>query len=465
MKRHRALLLVFLVSFCILLTSCGTELSYGTNDQAIEEKSEPQQIEIKDLTDAWDTILNKSTKAFIGGHPIDEGFLANITGIYGDHVIEEIASYANFETPEIWYTLTGKSIHVLWYEYCQQTGIQNYSLENVYVFNSNSDDEVVMDFTGDFTLAENVATTSYMDSQLNGIEDCFSYNLIAEMHSADVLMVNNEFAYTSRGEALFGKAYTFRADPSRVSLLETLGVDIVGIANNHVYDYDEVGFLDTVDTLNKADVPFVGAGANIEEACKPVYIIAGGRKIAIVAATQIERTLNYTKEATGTSPGVLKCLHPETFCKVISEAKENADFVIAFVHWGTEGNVHYGSDQTSLARHFVEAGADAIIGGHTHCLQTVEYMDDVPIYYSLGNYYFSTTGNMPSAYSTGIAQLHIKTDGTIESFFLPCQFDSGVTSLLTTSDAAYSDIINTLNDMSETAIIEADGHISKKQTE
>ena len=42
-----------------------------------------------------------------------------------------------------------------------------------------------------------------------------------------------------------------------------------------------------------------------------------------------------------------------------------------------------------------KAGADAIIGGHTHCLQTVEYMDDVPIFYSLGNYWFATTGNMP----------------------------------------------------------------------
>ena len=82
-----------------LITGCGnstTEL-----DKVNLNKSEPQRIEIVDLTDAWDTILNNSTNAFIGGHPIDETFLGMVTADYGNDVIEEIASYANFETPEI----------------------------------------------------------------------------------------------------------------------------------------------------------------------------------------------------------------------------------------------------------------------------------------------------------------------------------------------------------------------------
>jgi poly-gamma-glutamate synthesis protein (capsule biosynthesis protein) len=158
----------------------------------------------------------------------------------------------------------------------------------------------------------------------------------------------------------------------------------------------------------------------------------------------------------------MKCLHPEEFCTTIQEANQNADFVIVVPHWGTEGNAYYGNDQAQLARAFVEAGADVIIGGHTHCLQAVEYMDDVPIFYSLGNYWFSTTSNMPSDYNTGLAQVRITMDGQIETSFLPCKFSAGVTTLLNSEDKAYSDIINSLNGLSNTAVIDEQGHITKK---
>lgn len=453
--------LTILLAFACLAGGCGRDYSSVSSEIVKEKEKEPERIEIADLGEAWDTILNNSTKAFIGGHPVDENFLSLVTAEYGDAVIQEIASYANFETPDIWYELTGKSIHVLWYEYCKSTGIQNYSFDKTYLLDEEVDGDIILDFTGDLSIADGVATTVYMDHQKNGIIDCFSDNLLGEMKSADILMVNNEFAYTSRGTALQGKAYTFRGAPSRVNLLYELGVDVVSIANNHVFDYGETGFLDTLDTLKSAEMPFMGAGVTIEEAKKPVYFIIGGRKIAICSATQIERTLSFTQEATGVSPGVLKCLHPEVFCGVIREAKQNADYVIVFPHWGTEGNANYGGDQVALARSFVEAGADVIIGGHTHCLQTVEYMDDVPIFYSLGNYWFSITGTMPADYNTGLAQVRISKDGSINAYFLPCRFSAGVTSLLGKDDKAYSDIIDSLNSLSSSAQIDARGHITK----
>ena len=460
MKKCNSFLPLLMIS-AIAFSGCGNVAVSGETNNLQENK--PQRLEIADLTDAWDAILNNSTKEFIGGHPIDENFLSMVSAEYGEDVIQEIASFANFDTPDVWYNLTGKSIHVLWYDYCQETGIQQYCYDKTYVLDKKIDGDLVIDFTGDLSFSDGVATTVYMDHQINGITDCFSKNLLDEMQSADILMVNNEFSYTNRGTALAGKAYTFRCDPSRVSLLETLGVDVVSVANNHVFDYGEIGFLDTLDTLRKADMPFTGAGVNLEEAQKPVFFIAGGKKIAICAGTQIERTLNFTQEATGVAPGVLKCLNPDIFCEEIRQAKANADYVIVFPHWGTEGNANYGEDQVVLARKFVEAGADVIIGGHTHCLQTIEYMDNVPIYYSLGNYWFSITGTMPSDYDTGIAQIRIKEDGNIDSYFYPCRFSSGVTSLLNSEDSAYSNIIDSLNSLSESAQIDKTGHITKKQ--
>ena len=110
-----------------LLVGCGKSTTEVSNINL--EENVPQRIEIVDLSDAWDTILNNSTLNFIGGHPIDESFLAMVTANYGDEVIEEIASYANFDSPEVWYQLTGKSIHVLWYEYCNMTGLQSYAYD------------------------------------------------------------------------------------------------------------------------------------------------------------------------------------------------------------------------------------------------------------------------------------------------------------------------------------------------
>jgi len=460
MKKHKLLGVISILVVGLLAVGCtSNEIS---KDEVVDTQPQVELLEIADLSDAWDTVLNNSTNAFIGGHPIDEGFLSYVTGTYGDEVMQEIASYAHFESPDIWYKMTGRSIHVLWYDYCKLTGLENYTFDNIYEFDTASSEEIVLDFTGDLTLAQGVATTVYMDHQVNGISDCFSKNLLKEMNSVDIMMINNEFAYTNRGEAIPGKAYTFRADPSRVNLLDELGVDLVSIANNHVYDYGPDGMYDTLATLDEKGLPYAGAGYNLDDAMRPVYLICNGQKIAICAATQIERSYTYTKQATADMPGVLKTLKSELFVKEIKEARENADKVIVFVHWGTEGTMRYGSDQVTLARSFVEAGADAIIGGHTHCLQAVEYIDDVPVYYSLGNFFFSSTSNMPANYDTGMAQLRIKADGNIEAYFLPCKFTAGHLTLLDNEDG--SDIYNTLNSISSTAYIDETGMISKIQT-
>lgn len=81
----------------------------------------------------------------------------------------------------------------------------------------------------------------------------------------------------------------------------------------------------------------------------------------------------------------------ETVCSRIEQAKQAADFVIVFPHWGTEDTFSPDNDQLTWAQAMADAGADLIIGGHTHTLQPVELLTasdgrDVPVYYSLGNF-------------------------------------------------------------------------------
>lgn len=100
--------------------------------------------------------------------------------------------------------------------------------------------------------------------------------------------------------------------------------------------------------------------------------------------------------------------------------------MIAYVHWGTEGKIHYGQDQTEIADLCVKAGADAVIGGHPHRLQGVEFIKNVPVAYSVGNFWFST-GKL---YTT-IAQIQIDDSGSLKLRMIPCIQDSLTTSILT----------------------------------
>ena len=396
-------------------------------DVSEEDGLEKDNVSEPEITEVIEEILGKATKELTGTYRLDDSFLLWLAGQYGRESLYGLQRTLQ-EPPfqmESWYEITGKSIHVLWVEYCRETGIQESYLERVYDKECADENRVVLDFTGDINLAEGWSTTKYLDGQGGEIRNCFSDALWEEMQSADILMINNEFTFSNRGTPLSGKAYTFRANPERVSVIAEIGTDVLSLANNHVYDYGEEALLDTLETIEQAGIPYMGAGRNLQEAMKPVYFLANGRKIAIVSATQIERSINYTKEATDETAGVLKTLNPDKFLAVIEKAKLNSDYVIAFVHWGTENTNHYGSDQVELGQKFIEAGADVIICGHTHCLQGFDFYNGKPIIYSLGNYWFNDR-----SIDTGLAQAVIHTDSNeIDFRFLPCQQRRCVTAL------------------------------------
>lgn len=376
---------------------------------------------------AMQKILACAGNGLMGGYKIDKSFLKWLSKLYGVETLYFLCQSAeqNMENMESWYEITGKSLHVLWVEYCRTLKNMDHYLEKVYDKTCAREDQIILDFTGDINLSEGWSTTDYLDRQPGGIRDCFSDALWQEMQSADILMINNEFTFSTRGRPLSGKAYTFRANPKRVSVITEIGADLVSLANNHVYDYGEKALLDTIDTVEKAQIPYVGAGRNLQEAMKPVYFIANGRKIAIVSATQIERSLNYTREATEERAGVLKTLNSDKFVSVIRQAKSQSDYVIAFVHWGTEHTGHYEQGQVELGHAFIDAGADVIIGGHTHCLQGFDYYKGKPVIYSLGNFWFNN-----KAIDTGLSQVVIHTEsGEIEFRFLPCVQKNCFTSL------------------------------------
>lgn len=287
-------------------------------------------------------------------------------------------------------------------------------------------ERVTLSFAGDISFAEGYANMASYHSRGNDIAQCITPDLIARMDSADIMMVNNEFTYSNRGAPLPGKTFTFRAKPEMAENLLKLSVDIVSLANNHVFDYGETALIDTLDTLDRYEIPYVGAGRNLEEAKKIVYMEKGGMKIAFVSATQVERSYVFTKEATDSSAGVLRTFSPEAFLEVIRRAEETSDFVVVYVHWGTEGVNQFEGDQQLLGHQYIDAGADLVIGDHPHCLQGVEYYKGAPIFYSLGNYWFNSR-----TLDTGLVEADICRDGLLELRFVPCLQQNCRTSLVT----------------------------------
>lgn len=243
-------------------------------------------------------------------------------------------------------------------------------------------------FAGDISLDEKAVTTAKLDAAEGDISKCISPELLAIMQSADIMCLNNEFTYSNNGSPMEGKMYTFRANPERVSVLQEMGVDIVTLANNHVYDYGKQALLDTFDTLEGAEIDYFGAGRNLEEAMEPVYYTLDDKVIAFVGASRAEK-YKMTPQAAETNPGILRCYDTALFLQSIAKAKENADFVIAMVHWGTEYSYDLEEVQLTTGKEYLEAGADVIIGAHSHCLQGMEYYNGKPIIYSLGNYWFN----------------------------------------------------------------------------
>lgn len=285
--------------------------------------------------------------------------------------------------------------------------------DEIVIDNSIESEEPIVDkhsydftlcFAGDVNFDENYFPIQYYKDCENGIKDCISADLIQTMQDADIMCLNNEFTYSTGGAPLENKAYTFRADPSRVEILKELGVDLVGLANNHVYDYGKQALLDTFDTLDNAGIPYVGAGHNLEEAMKPVYMTVDGKTIAFVAASRAEKN-KMTPQATETEPGILRCYDTELFLQEIQKSKENADFVIAYVHWGTEYSYDLEDVQLTTGKEYLDAGADAVIGAHPHCLQGMEYYNGKPIIYSLGNFWFNE-----KTLDTMLLQLHFSGD-------------------------------------------------------
>ena len=314
--------------------------------------------------------------------------------------------------------------------------------------------QVTMLFGGDILFDDNYSAMISLKKRENKVADCFSTDLLEVMKQADIFMVNNEFPYTDRGEPTQGKTFTFRSLPENAGYLSDMGIDIVTIANNHAYDYGKTGLLDTIHTLNSYKIPFVGAGSNLDEASEPAYFKINNMTIAIIGTTQMERLANPdTKGATATEPGVFRCMEIDKLLETIKEAKEKSDFVVVYVHWGTENLPDVDWGQKLQVNKIVEAGADLIVGAHAHVLQEVDYIEGTPVAYGLGNFWFNS-----KAVDTGLLEVTLSNNGKVTCKFIPCRQENCKTTML--KGAEKTALLDYMDELSPNVNLDSDGIFS-----
>jgi len=175
----------------------------------------------------------------------------------------------------------------------------------------------------------------------------------------------------------------FTAPPAAAQALSRARFDVVGLANNHAWDYGEAGLFETFERLDAASVPWVRAGRSREEAYAPVVLERNGQRIAFVAATGV------WNQAFSPHPGKERIAdaRAEDLYAAIRAARDvsGVDRVVVSYHGGDEYLAEPLPGTRALLMGALDAGADAVIGHHPHVVQRVEVHGGKPILYSLGN--------------------------------------------------------------------------------
>jgi poly-gamma-glutamate synthesis protein (capsule biosynthesis protein) len=169
------------------------------------------------------------------------------------------------------------------------------------------------------------------------------------------------------------------------------GFDAMSVATNHIKDCGQVGcgdrvFFDMLENLERVGIAAIGGGENLADAMQPVVMEINGVRFGIVSLGMV----NETVFATETTPGIA-VLNEANLRTAIRDARAVSDVVIAMPHWGAEYNAVPTFQQIALAQVAAEAGADLVVGNHTHVVQATGEIGGVPIFYGLGNFIFDQT--------------------------------------------------------------------------
>ena len=243
---------------------------------------------------------------------------------------------------------------------------------------------------GDVTIGRNVQSSSTIfakelkrqDDDINfifrNVKDIFAQDDITIVNFEGVLAEDYSIPSKKRNNS-----FLFLAPTAYAQALPDNGVEIATIENNHIDDFGDDGRASTQQAL--ADV-----GVTWSDEYHMAEYETQGVKVAVLSY----KTFDY---------------YDTLYTKVPAEvaaAKANHDLVIVAFHWGAEKDYSPNDNQVRLGRATIDAGADLVVGHHSHRINPIEYYNGKYICYSLGNFSFAGN-NKPDDMSTYIFQLRV----------------------------------------------------------
>ena len=212
----------------------------------------------------------------------------------------------------------------------------------------------------------------------------------------DLRIVNLETAVTTRDEWQRGKGIHYRMHPANVPCLTAAGIDCCVLANNHALDWGEAGLVETLETLRRSGLQYVGAGRDQAEAAAPAVLPTAHGRVLVFSFGVASSGIPLGWAAGRGRPGVnlLPDLSRTTLQRIaarVNAIKRPADTVVASIHWGGNWGYAIPPGHRPFAHGLIDqCEVDAVHGHSSHHPLGIEVYRDRPILYGCGDFLNAT---------------------------------------------------------------------------
>jgi len=201
---------------------------------------------------------------------------------------------------------------------------------------------------------------------------------------ADIAMVNHE-APAPNDHAYHPTGLVFTVDPDLLAGLAGAGIDAVSLANNHIRNAGSTGVTQTIRNVRRAGMVSFGAGADEERARRPFCSEQADTRVCFLGYNEVDTALQAVRDGRA---GAAELVSADVVGDIRRLRREGADVIVVWPHWGREYVTTTEAKQRRWARETVRAGADVVLGNHSHVVGPIQFIDGVPVLYSLGNLVF-----------------------------------------------------------------------------
>lgn len=264
---------------------------------------------------------------------------------------------------------------------------------------------MIVTFTGDLSI------TGAFTEKINTNQEIFSNTLLSSFKNSAFVITNLEGPITEIDTPL-SKNTPLKSPKNSIHYLIQRNINVFNLANNHILDYGEKGFKETISTIEREKGLYFGAGLSSEVAISPIIIQKNDVSIALFGISKCQPTkIKNTQIFSADDFSTLK--------KQIQNIKNTVDYIIVNFHGGEEFSLFPSPPKRRFLKKIASIKeVDIVIAHHSHTFQGYEKFKKKHIFYSLGNFIFDIPNHKPypEATNSAILRIHFKKNNFSFSF-------------------------------------------------